>query len=314
MSPRINASRRAPISLEANDPPPAPTAPPPSEAKVARSPSDGVAKKRQRLEHWLQGLRETQGGVAAQFPSTHTRKIVHRAMADSCSGVSRHLAARAIGLFHPKARYRDEAKRFRSEIRAVKHLYPTLSQRLSKGALAAHLARSPWYAAHGRILVHLQSTQSMTDPKAIRRYNARVLPRQLKRIGGPTAKAAHDVSFHLFHDTSYHRRALQRALATGAPVVISIDTQDKATSTDKLPNLQWNRNCHYVVAIKIPGRRRIMVIDPWPDAAHGGVSYQRLDHLHMPGTYNDSEVRLGTIFGVFRDSKTKQPIPVTPAS
>jgi hypothetical protein len=297
MAPRIN--RRLPLVTPFFTPASAATAravAAPSSKRVCTAPRS----KASDMAKWLRSLRETQGGVVARFPSTSKRKKVRRSMADSCSGVSRHLAARALGLFREDATYRDEARHFRSQIATTKPLYPKLSRRLSATSFARVLAKTKWYREHTAVLERLQSTQSMLTPARIQRYNRDVLPRQLQRIGGKKAGAT-NAEFHAFFDYSYGRRQLKKALASGAPVVVGLSAHYKG---------RWHENCHYVLAVKLPGHKRVMVLDSWPNAKHGGVTFQRLDRLKMPGTYGSNKVRLGTRFGFFRNRDSKKPLTI----
>jgi len=253
-----------------------------------------------RVQRFLRSLRERQGGVGVRFPSTSKRKTYSRALGDSCSGVSRQLAARAIGLFRPDARYRNEAKRFRAEIVKVKPSYPRLSRRLSARGFARALKKSRWYRHHSKVLERIDASQSMLTKKKIQHYNQQVLPAQLTRLGSPGATAK-KAEFRITTDKSSRRTVLAALLASGAPIVIGISAHYRG---------KWHNNCHYVVAIKIPGKKRIMIVDPWPGAKNGGISYQNLRHLRMPGTYRGSKVRLGTAIGYFRNAKTKKPLAV----
>lgn len=266
-----------------------------------------------KLERFLKSLRERQGGVSARFPSTRTRKLIHRSLGDSCSGVARQLAARAIGLFGPSATYRAEAERFRRTIDEVRRSYPRLSRRLSPRAFSHALKSSYWHGAHKQVIQRLDATQSMLTPSRIARYNRDVLPEQRARLG--RSDAPRQAEFHVEHDASAGRRRLQRVLATGAPVVLGISAYYHAA---REPGPRWHENCHYVVAVKLPGKSKVLIIDSWPGAKHGGVTKQDLRRLRMPGTYGayrdrrgrrGPHPRLGTIFGVFRHARTKEPFP-----
>lgn len=296
-------------------PPAPPATPSQSNASVRLTASCRVDKINKsdagKLEGFLRSLRETQGGVAARFPSTSKRELIRRHLADSCSGVARQVAARAIGLFGQTVTYRGEARRFRGQINETRRSYPRLSRRLSSRAFARALARSPWHGAHSRVIDRLDATQSMRTPKRIARYNREVLPEQLSRLG--RADAPRPAEFHVEHDSSRHRDRLRRVLATGAPVVLGISAYYHATGE---PGPRWHNNCHYVVAVKLPGKQKVLIIDSWPGAKHGGVTKQDLRRLRMPGTYGayrdprgrrGPHPRLGTIFGVFRHARTKEP-------
>lgn len=266
-----------------------------------------------KLERFLRSLRERQGNLTMRFPSTNKRELDKRNLADSCSGVARQVAARAIGLFGKTATYRGEAKRFRDQISEARRSYPRLSRRLSSRAFARALARSSWHDAHSRVIKRLDATQSMLTPRRIARYNREVLPEQMKRLG--RADAPRQAEFHVEHDSSRHRDRLRRVLATGAPVVLGISAYYHAA---REPGPRWHNNCHYVVAVKLPGKQKVLIIDSWPSAKHGGVTKQDLRRLRMPGTYGayrdrrgrrGPHPRLGTIFGVFRHARTKEPFP-----
>ncbi len=290
-----------------------PSPPAKPERSSGSSSTTRKASDAQTMIRWLRDLRERQGGVSSKFPSTTKRRTIRRSLADSCSGVSRHLAARAVGLFRADRRYRGEAERFRQEITQLRKSYPKLSRRLSPRAFAKRLAASPWHRAHSALLDRLQSTQSMLSKRRIQHYNREVLPAQLRRIGtakGQTAK----VEFHTFTDHTRSRKALLAALDKGAPVVVGLSAyyRGRPTARHPKPIPKWHNNCHYVVAIKIPGKKRVMIIDPWPGAKGGGVSFQRLSRLRMPGSYGSARIRLGTRFGLFRDATTKRPLMVKP--